>query len=67
MLCDKYDKLSHLDKIRFIGELCHASQSDNEIYELAEGLIALAITKGLFKNVTIMPDNNNESSLNQNQ
>ena len=56
MLCEKYDKLSHLDKTRFIGELCHASQSDNEIYDLAEGLISLAITKGLFKNVIIMPE-----------
>lgn len=58
MLCEKYDKLNHLDKVRFIGELCHAAQSDNEMFELAEGLIQLAITKGLFKNVTIMPNNN---------
>lgn len=59
MLCEKYDKLNHIEKITFIGELCHASQSDDELFELAEGLIQLAIAKGLFKNVIIMPAPNN--------
>jgi hypothetical protein len=65
MLCDKYDKLNHIEKVTFIGELCHAAQSDNEMFELAEGLIALAITKGLFNKVTIMPDSTIPDTKNQ--
>ena len=58
MLCSEYEKLTTIEKVIFIGELQHACQSDNELFEMANKLLSLAIVKGLFKNVTILPHNN---------
>lgn len=58
MICKEYKDLSHLEKVTFIGTLVHAVQSDSKLFEMAQGLIEIAKTKGLFDTVTIMPDNN---------
>lgn len=65
MLCDKYMRLSPQERSLFIGNLLHAAQSDDNIFQSAEELINLAERKGLFDGVTIMPEReiiNNEPS-----
>ena len=59
MLCTKYDELSHPEKVQFMGKLCHAAQSDNNLFEVAEELISLATKRGLFDSVIILPDHQN--------
>lgn len=54
-LCKKYDELSHADKVIFLGQICHAAQSNDEIFSFAQTLILLATIKGIFDGVTINP------------
>ncbi len=56
MLCDKYQQLSHIDKVKYIGSLIHAVQSSNNLFSLGEKLIQVAEDIGLFTGVTILPD-----------
>lgn len=64
MICKKYADLSHVDKIRYIGELIHIVQNDDEFYEKGYSLIKLAREKGILDGVQILPevkdDNNNQ-------
>jgi len=53
--CEKYQALTPIEKITFIGELIHAAQSDNKVFDMANDLIKLAIIKGVFDGVTINP------------
>lgn len=56
MICKKYDNLSHVDKIRYIGELIHIVQNDDEFYEKGYSMIKLARTKGILDGVQILPE-----------
>ena len=56
MLCDEYTKLSHFEKITFIGQLVHAVQSDEGMFKLGQSLIEVARLKGVMDNVTILPE-----------
>ena len=58
MLCKEYDQLNSIEKTLFIGQLQHACQSDSELFEMANKIITLAMLKGLFKTVTILPSDN---------
>lgn len=64
MICKNYDKLSHVEKIKYIGELIHIVQNDDEFYEKGYNLIKLAREKGILDGVQILPevkdDNDNQ-------
>ncbi len=59
MICEKYEVLSHPEKVQFLGKLCHAAQSDNTLFIHAEELIRLAELRGLFESVIILPNHQN--------
>ena len=56
MLCKKYDELSYFDKVTYIGELLHACQSDDLLFDEGNTLITKAKSMGLFNGVVILPD-----------
>lgn len=56
MLCKKYDDLSYFDKVTYIGELLHACQSDDLLFDEGNILITKAKSMGLFNGVVILPD-----------
>jgi hypothetical protein len=64
MICKKYDNLSHVDKIRYIGELIHIVQNDDEFYDMGFSLIYMARMKGILDGVQILPENNEEKTNN---
>jgi hypothetical protein len=61
MICKKYDNLSHVDKIRYIGELIHIVQNDDEFYEMGVTLINKAREKGILDGVLILPEVKNDN------
>lgn len=64
MLCKKYANLSHVDKIRYLGELIHIVQNDDEFFDMGYSLIYMARMKGILDGVKILPevqdDNDNQ-------
>lgn len=56
MLCTKFSELSHYDKVKYIGELLHACQSDDFLYSIGENIIQTAKDTGLFDGVVILPE-----------
>ncbi len=56
MLCKNYNDLSHYDKVKYIGELIHACQTDNYFFELGENIIQSAKDAGVFNGVVILPE-----------
>jgi len=56
MICEKYDKLTVVERVILIGQLCHSMQSDNEFFDAAKTIISNAKIKGLFDNVIILPN-----------
>lgn len=56
MICKKYADLSHVDKIRYIGELIHIVQNDDEFYDMGYSLIYMARMKGILDGVKILPE-----------
>ena len=56
MLCNNYNNLSHVNKIIYIGELLHAVQSDDDLFDLGNLIICNTKDKGLFEGVVILPD-----------
>jgi hypothetical protein len=61
MICKKYDNLSHVDKIIYIGELIHIVQNDDEFYEMGVTLINKAKEKGILDGVQILPEVKNDN------
>lgn len=57
-LCNKYNELSHYEKIIFIGQLVHCVQSDDVIFDMANDLINLAQVKGVMDGIKILPEDN---------
>lgn len=55
---NKYQNLTIVEKIDMVGKLVHAIQADNEMFELAEKLLTKAEEKGLFINIKILPNGN---------
>lgn len=56
MLCKKFNDLSHYDKVKYIGELLHACQSDDFIFGIGECIIQTAKELGIFEGVVILPE-----------
>ena len=54
-LCDKYDNLSPVERLTLVGEVVHALQSDDEIFDDVQKIIRKAIIKGLFVGTVILP------------
>jgi len=61
MICKNYDNLSHVDKIRYIGELIHIVQNDDEFYDMGFSLIYMARMKGILNGVQILPEVKNDN------
>ena len=55
---NKYQSLTIVEKIDMVGKLVHAIQSNNEMFDLAETLLIKAEEKGLFINIKILPNGN---------
>ncbi len=64
MNCDKYMALSPKERVEMIGQIVHAIQSSNEIFNRATLMIATAKQLGLFEGVVINPltDTNTETT-----
>jgi len=60
MLCNKYADLSLIEKIRFIGELVHSVQNDDDCFQVAEALIVVAKRSGVLDGVVILPETNEQ-------
>lgn len=60
-LCDKYDSLSPVERLTLVGEIVHALQSSDEIFDDVQKIIKKAILQGLFVGTVILPDNTPES------
>lgn len=58
MNCPKFQALNGIEKSMFIGELVHAAQSDDALFEIAEDIIRMGALKGLFEKVTFLPPRN---------
>ena len=58
-LCDKYFNLTPIERVSLVGELVHAIQSDDELFDMANDLIQLGILKGVFINTAILPEQDN--------
>lgn len=57
MICEKFNELSINEKIQYIGKLVHAVENDNLLFEAGNEIIGLANEKGIFKGITILPEN----------
>lgn len=55
MLCEKYSRLTPVERVMLIGKLLHAMQSDNDFFDSSVRIIRAAKKKGLFDNVKILP------------
>ena len=62
MICKNYSELTPIEKVMFIGELTHSCMSDEELFKIGTKLIDVAKAKGIFENVKIMPNSQNETS-----
>lgn len=60
MLCNKYSNLSLVEKIRFIGELVHCVQNDDDSFQVGKALIVAAKINGVLDGVVILPENNEQ-------
>lgn len=56
MLCEKYQELSTVQQIIMVGQIVHALQNDNGMFAHVKNLIDLAALKGIYENVTILPN-----------
>lgn len=52
MICQKFEALSHYEKVQFLGKLTHASQSDDVLFEIANEIIRQGEIRGLFEKVS---------------
>lgn len=56
MTCENYNKLTPVEKVIFTGQLLHACMNDDGLKELGDEIIKLAMLKGLFEGVKILPE-----------
>lgn len=62
MICEKYQNLTPVEQIVMVGQIVHAMQNDDEMFDFVKKIIFLADRRGILDNVTILPN-----SLNQDQ
>lgn len=62
MLCENFQQLTIEEKIKMVGMITHAIQSDDEMFYAGKELVKRASEKGIFNGVTILPNTseNNE-------
>ena len=58
MICSAYEKLTIEEKVKMVGMITHAMQSDNEMFYMAKALINEAELKGVLDGVIILPSQN---------
>ncbi len=63
MICKEYSQLSTVEQVIMIGKIVHAIQNDSKYFGIAKDVIELATLKGLFDNVTILPNTNKPEDL----
>lgn len=56
MMCEKYEELTVVEKIRLIGAVVHCLQSDNALFIKALKLIDEGNKKGILDGVTFIPE-----------
>lgn len=56
MICDKFDSLTHKEKIDFIGKLVHSVQSDGHLFIIGQAVIRQAEERGILDDVIINPE-----------
>lgn len=56
MICDKFDSLTHKEKIDFIGKLVHSVQSDGQLFIIGQAVIRQAEERGILDDVIINPE-----------
>ena len=57
MICEEFDKLSHRERIEYIGKLVHSVQSHSYLFELGQMIVNHAEATGLLTDVIINPTN----------
>lgn len=55
MICESFEKLTPLERVKYIGEVIHGIQNDDTLFKLGEAIILVAQQKGLFQGVIINP------------
>ncbi len=61
MICNEFNLLTPLERVKYIGTLCHAVQSDSHLYTIGQEIIRLAERKGLLEDVIIAPETKSET------
>jgi hypothetical protein len=56
MICDLFNNLTPKERVEYIGELIHACQSDDVMYQIGKEIIKQGNQRGLFEGVVIFPD-----------
>lgn len=57
MICQKYQELNPIERVRLIGKIVHALQSNNIIFSCVVEMVEVAEKHGIFDNVKILPEN----------
>jgi hypothetical protein len=55
-LCDKYFNLNGLERSALIGQIVHAIQVDDTMFDLGQDLINMAVLRGLYTEVKFNPE-----------
>jgi hypothetical protein len=54
-LCDKYFNLSALERSALIGQIVHAIQCSDEMFDFGQDIINMATLRGLYNEVVFHP------------
>lgn len=62
MICEKYNQLTPFEQIIFHAKLWHAVINDEKYFAIAEDVVQLAVAKGMFDKIEIMPERQKENT-----
>lgn len=65
MLTKEYEELTPVQRVEFIGKLCHAAMSSTSCFRDAKELIEKGERIGVFDGVKILPQNGEEKTDNE--
>ena len=63
MICEKYEELTVLERIRLIGAVIHCLQSDDELFKRALELVNKGAKKGVLDGVSFLPEDYEDFSI----
>lgn len=63
MICNKYQSLEGFDRSLYIAKLLHAVQSSDELFEIGEKIIELALVRGFYEKVIFYPEKDNNDAV----